>query len=88
MCYNNNIIIAVLWLIENPGIVRTVYSEIFGYIEEYSAIFSHAQAYCGTFRHIEVYVGIIEACGTIIGHSRLCVTLKYTTVPYSEPLII
>ena len=31
--------------IENPGIVRTVYSGIFRHIQGHSAIFSHIQAY-------------------------------------------
>ena len=31
--------------IENPGMVRTVYSYILRHIQEYSAIFSIAQAY-------------------------------------------
>ena len=31
--------------INNPGIVRTVYAEIFRYIQEHSAILSYVQAY-------------------------------------------
>ena len=42
---NNNVIITILWHIENPGIVRTVYSGIFRHIQGHSAIFTHAQAY-------------------------------------------
>ena len=40
-------------LIENTGIVRTIYSIIFRHIEGHSAIFSHVQAYGGMFRHTE-----------------------------------
>ena len=39
--------------IENPGIVRTVYSGIFSHIQAHSAIFSHVQAHREAFRHIE-----------------------------------
>ena len=39
------VIITILRHIENPDIVRTVYSGIFRHIQEQSAILSHVQAY-------------------------------------------
>ena len=45
--------------IENPGIVRTVYSGILRHILGHSAIFSYVQAYWGRLSHIEVYAGIL-----------------------------
>ena len=51
--------------IENPGIVRRVYSGIFRHTEEHSVtlrlIFSHVQAYRGELRHTETYSGIVVA---------------------------
>ena len=48
--------------IENSGIVRTVYSDIFGgyseIFKQYSAMFKHTE---GHSRHIEAYSGVIEA---------------------------
>ena len=41
---NDNVIITMLWHIENPGIVRTIYSVIFSHIYGNSPIFSHVQA--------------------------------------------
>ena len=46
---NNNVIITILWHIENPGIVRTVYSGIFRHTEGHSAIFSHVQLFSYSF---------------------------------------
>ena len=46
---NNNVIITILWHIENPGIVRTVYSGIFRHTEGHSAIFSHVQLFPYSF---------------------------------------
>ena len=46
--------------IENPGTVKTVYSEIFRRIQGHSPIFSHVQRHSGTLRYIEAYSGIIE----------------------------
>ena len=66
--YNSNLIITILWYIENSSIVRTVYWGIFSHIQGHSAIFSNAQAYWGTLQHIEAYWGIIEAHGAIISH--------------------
>ena len=54
--------------IENPGIVRTVYSGIFMYIKGHSAIFSHVQPCQGTLRHIQANVGIIKAYRAIFRH--------------------
>ena len=45
--------------IENPGTVKTVYSDIFRRIQGHSPIFSHAQGRSGTLRYIEAYSGII-----------------------------
>ena len=56
------------WHIENTGIVRTVYSGIFRDIQQYLGIFRH---YWGVWSHNQTYL-------------ELCVTLAYTTVPYSE----
>ena len=42
---NNNIIMTTVRHIENPGIVITVYLNIFRHIEGHSAIFSHVKAY-------------------------------------------
>ena len=47
--------------IENPGIVRSVSSGTFKYIQEGSNIFSHVETYWGTLRHTEVYSEIIDA---------------------------
>ena len=55
---------------QNPGIIRTVYSDILRHIQEHSAIFSHFQPYRGTLRHIQTHSGIIVAYGTIIRHIR------------------
>ena len=45
--------------IENLGIIRTVYSDIFRHIQEHSATFSHVQGcfqgYLGVFRVIDAY---------------------------------
>ena len=41
--------------IENPCIVRTVYSGIFRYIQWHSAILSHFQAYWRTLVHVKAY---------------------------------
>ena len=62
----NNIIITILWYIENPGRVRIVYLGISRHIHANSAIFSHV-------RHTEQYSdirysGIIEMYGVIIRH--------------------
>ena len=65
-CCFNNFVINISQHIENPGIVRTVYSCIFRPIQSHSAIFSHVKAYWGTLRHTEAYLGIIEAYGAII----------------------
>ena len=46
--------------IENPGIVKTVYSDIFRCIQGNSPIFSHVLGHSGTLRYIEAYSGIIE----------------------------
>ena len=42
---NKNVIITKLRHIENPGIVRTVYSGIFRHTEGHSAIFSQVQLF-------------------------------------------
>ena len=47
--------------IENPDIVRTVYSYTFRHIQGHSAIFSQVQGHLGTLMHIEAYSGVIEA---------------------------
>ena len=47
--------------IENPGIIRTVYSGILRHIQGHSA-------YSAMFRHIEGHSGNTEACGAIIRH--------------------
>ena len=41
--YNNNVIITISRHIENPGIVRTVYSGILRHIQGHSAIFSRVR---------------------------------------------
>ena len=64
--FKNNFIINISQHIENPGIVKTVYSCIFRPIQSHSAIFSHVKAYWGTLKHTEAYLGIIEAHGAII----------------------
>ena len=43
--------------IENSGIVKTVYSNIFKHIQGHSPIFSHVQGYSGMLRYIETYSG-------------------------------
>ena len=44
--YNNdNVIITISRCIQNSGIVRTLYSGVFRYIQGHSAIFSHGHAY-------------------------------------------
>ena len=55
--------------IENPGIVRTVYSGIFRDIQQYSTILR--------LRHIEAYSGIIETFCVALSYSR--------TLAYIEP---
>ena len=60
-CNSNSVIATISRHIENPDIVRTVYSGIFRHIQGHSAIFSHAQAYWGTLGHTEAYSGVIEA---------------------------
>ena len=74
--------------IENPGIVRTVYSGIFRHIQGHSAIFSHVQSYWGTLRHIKAYSGIIEAYRDILGTLRNpCIYNRaiFRTLAYLEP---
>ena len=46
--------------IENPSIVRTVYSGIFRHIQGYSAVLSHVQPYWGTLRYIQALLRHIE----------------------------
>ena len=46
--------------IENPGIVRIIYSGIFRRIHEHSEIFSQSQVYWRTIRDIQAYSGIIQ----------------------------
>ena len=77
--------------IENSGIVRTVYS---GCFQIYSRTFNNMQPYSGQYsdmlRHTEGLWGIRHYCGTlshIRTYSELCITLAYTTVPYSETSI-
>ena len=47
--------------IENPGIIKTVYSDIVRSIQGHSAILSHVLAYCRILRHTESYSSIIKA---------------------------
>ena len=63
--------------IEKPGLVRTVYSNIFRDIQRYSAIFSHFQAFWGTLRHTEAYSDI-EAYWAIV--RSLCSPCIYNHV--------
>ena len=49
--YKNNVIITISLQIENPGIVRTVYSGI---------IFRDIQQYFVMFRYIEGHLGILR----------------------------
>ena len=72
---NNNVITTISRHIENPGIVRTVYSET-----AYSGTFSNIQPCSDILRGIKAYSGILEAYG--------CETLAYRTMSYSEPWLI
>ena len=64
--YNsNNITIIISQHIENPDIVRTVYSGIFT-----SGLFWDIQQYSAIVRHIEAYLGIIEAYRALIKNIR------------------
>ena len=56
---------------ENPDIVRTVYSGIFGHIRGHSAIFTYVYKYCATLRQTEATSCITEACEP----SDICRTL-------------
>ena len=71
--------------IENPGIIRTVYSGIFRHIQWHSAILSHFQTYWGTLRHVEAHSGIIEAIFRILCNPYIykCGILK--TLTHLEP---
>ena len=42
---NNNVITTISRHIDNPGILRTVFSGIFRHIQGHSSIFSHVQTY-------------------------------------------
>ena len=76
--------------IENLGIVRTVYSGIFGDIQQYLAgfrpIFRDFQVYCGTLRHIKALLWQIEQ---YLGRFRTlrnpCIHNRAHTCIYSEP---
>ena len=46
--------------VENPGMVKIVYSNIFRHIERHSAVFSHVQAYWGTSKHIETIKALLR----------------------------
>ena len=46
--------------IENPGIVKTVYSDILRRIQIYSPMFSLVQGHSGRLTYVEAYSGIIE----------------------------
>ena len=59
---NNNIIMTILWYIENPGIVRLVYSGIFRHIQGLIQVCS-----C-ILKDIKAYSGVVEAYGAIIRH--------------------
>ena len=51
----------IMRYIENPDIVRTVFSGISRHTRKHSEIFSNGQSNLGVLRHIEVYSDIIEA---------------------------
>ena len=70
--------------IEKPGLVRTVYSNIFRHTQRYWAIFIHVQAFWGTLRHTEAYSDI-EAYWAIFRHSEVSAAIAYITMSYSEP---
>ena len=70
--------------IEKPGLVRTVYSNIFRHIQRYWAIFIHVQAFWGTLRHTEAYSDH-EAYCAIFRHSEVSAAIAYITMSYSEP---
>ena len=74
---NNNVITTISRHIENPGIVRTVYSHIF---QAYSGKFRNIQPCSDILRGIKAYSGILEAYG--------CETLAHRTMSYSEPWLI
>ena len=57
---NNNVIVTISRHIENPSIVRTVYSGIFREIEQYSAIFSGIEEHQGILRHIKTLLRRME----------------------------
>ena len=51
---NNNVIITISLQIENPGIVRTVYSGIiFGDIQQYFVMFRYIEGHLGILRDIQ-----------------------------------
>ena len=56
--------------IENPGIVRTVYSEIFRYIQGHLAIFSHGQA------SIQTCSGILRDINPFVPNAPFLYPLK------------
>ena len=72
----------------NPGIVRTVYSDISRNIQGHSAIFCHVQAYCTILRQSEAYSGIIETYEDLIGAWRNCCIYNHSifrTLAYLKP---
>ena len=71
--------------IENLGTVRTVYSGICRHVQEYSAIFNDIEEDKGILRHFHILRHYWSMLSLIPTYSELCVTLAYTTVPYSEP---
>ena len=72
--------------IENPGIVRTVYSGIFRHIQGLSAILSHVQALRDILRqvllrHIEPYSDIFRT----LCNPSICNCAIFTTLVHLEP---
>ena len=62
------------------------------FIQTCSRIFSKIQPCSGILRDTKVYWGIFRHYWSVWSHNQkhleLCVTLAYTTVPYSEPWLI
>ena len=67
--------------IENPGIVRTVYSDIFKDIKQYSAMFRHIEGHKGIFRH---YWGIWSH-NHILSNPCIYNCATFRTLAYLEP---
>ena len=86
-CNNNNVLVTISRHIESPSIVSIVRT-LFRYFQAYSGATSNILPCSGILRDIKGYWGTFRHYWGVWSHNQkyleLCVTLAYTTMPYSE----